>query len=107
MARVAVLYHGGPGGAEELKETQTAAQGLGIQVQAGKVQDPSQFQTAYAAMSRERANALIIFHRTFMLYHGKKLLELAAKSRLPTVCGQPAWSEIGGLITSGMMALVE
>ena len=102
IARVAVLYHGGPGGdQDELKETQTAAQELGIQVQAVQVQDPSQFQTAYAAMSRERANALIIFHGTFMLYHGKKLLELAAKSRLPTVCGQPAWSEIGGLITYG------
>jgi len=102
IARVAILYHGGPGGdQDELKETQTVAQVLGIQTQALQVQDPGQFQNAYAAMARERADALIIFHGTFMLFHGKRLLELATKNRLPTVCGQPAWSEIGGLITYG------
>jgi putative ABC transport system substrate-binding protein len=102
LSRVAVLYHGGPGGdQDELRETQAAAQVLGVQIQSLQVQDPSQFQNAYAAMTRERADALIIFHGTFTLFHGKELLELATKNRLPTMCGQPAWSEAGGLITYG------
>jgi putative tryptophan/tyrosine transport system substrate-binding protein len=72
LSRVAVLYHGGPGGDKE-----------------------------YAAMTRERAGALIIFHGSFTLFHAKELVELATKNRLPTMCGQPAWSEYGGLITYG------
>ena len=35
VSRVAVLYHGGPGGdQDELRETQTAAKTLGVQIQA-------------------------------------------------------------------------
>jgi putative ABC transport system substrate-binding protein len=102
LSRMAVLYHGGPGGdQDELTETQTAARVLEVQIQSLQVQNHSQFENAYIAMTRERANALIIFHGTFTLFHGKELLELATKSRTPTMCGQPAWSEIGCLITYG------
>jgi putative ABC transport system substrate-binding protein len=102
LSRVGVLYQGGPGGDhDELKETHTAARVLGVQVHASQVHEPSEFESAYAAMTRERVNALIIFHGTFTLFHGKKLLELANKNHLATMCGQPAWAEIGGLITYG------
>ena len=102
LFRVSVLYHGGPGGdQDELRETQAAAQALGVQIQSLQVQDPSQFQSAYAAMTRERADALIIFHGNFTSFHRKQLIELAAKNRLPTMCGQPIWSEAGGLISYG------
>ena len=47
VARVAVLYHGGPGGdQEELRETQTVAKSLGVQIQALRVLEPDQFQRA-------------------------------------------------------------
>ena len=45
----------GPGGDhEELKETQTAARTLGIQIQPLEVKDPSQFLDTYAAMKKEQ-----------------------------------------------------
>jgi putative ABC transport system substrate-binding protein len=97
-----VLYHGGPGGdQEELKETQTAAKTLGVQIQLLQVLEPDQFQRAYAAMTKERAQALIIFVGSFIAFHRKELLELAAKIRIPTMCGNPEWSEAGGLISYG------
>ena len=66
VSRVAVLYHGGPGGdQEELRETQTAAKSLGVQIQALHVLEPDQFQRAYTAMTKERAQALIIFRGSF------------------------------------------
>jgi putative ABC transport system substrate-binding protein len=102
VSRVAVLYHGGPGGdQDELRETQTAAKSTGVQIQALHVLEPDQFQRAYAAMTKERAQALIIFSGTFTNFHRTALLDLAAKIRIPTMCGTPAWSEAGGLIAYG------
>ena len=77
---MAVLYHGGPGGdQEELREAQTAAKTLGLQIQPLHMLEPNQFQRAYAAMTKERAQALIIFHGSFTLFHRMALLDLAAK----------------------------
>ena len=102
VSRVAVLYHGGPGGdQEELKETQTAAKSLAVQIQPLRVLKPDQFQSAYAAMTKERAQALIIFTGSFTNPHRAELLDLAAKIRIPTMCGNPEWTEAGGLISYG------
>jgi putative ABC transport system substrate-binding protein len=102
VVRVAILYYGGPGGdPEELRETDTAARGSGVRVQPVQVTDPNQFQAAYAAMSAERAEALIIFQGSFTLSHRKPLLELATAHRLPTMGGEASWAEDGGLISYG------
>jgi putative tryptophan/tyrosine transport system substrate-binding protein len=102
LSRVAILYHGGPGGDEdELQETQAAAKRLKVQVQSYRVQNPGEFERAYAAMTKERADALIIFHGNFTSFHRRQLIELSGKNRLPTMCGQPPWSEDGGLISYG------
>ena len=102
ISRVAVLYHGGPGGdQEELRETQTAAKKLGVDIQALHVLEPEQFELAYAAMTKERAQALIIFSGSFTNAHRRVLLDLAAKIRIPTMCANPIWAEAGGLISYG------
>jgi putative ABC transport system substrate-binding protein len=102
LSRVAILYHGGPGGDEdELQETQAAAKRSKVQVQSYRLQNPGEFGRAYAAMTKERVDALIIFHGNFTSFHRRELVDLAAKNRLPTMCGQPAWSEDGGLISYG------
>ena len=102
VSRVAVLYHGGPGGdQEELRETQTVGKSLGVQIQALRVLEPDQFKRAYAAMTKEHAQALIIFSGGFGMAHQRELLDLAAKIRIPTMCGTPEWSEAGGLIAYG------
>jgi putative tryptophan/tyrosine transport system substrate-binding protein len=102
VSRVAVIYHGGPGGdQEELRETQTAGKKLGLQIQPLHVLEPDQFQSAYAAITKERAQALIIFHGSFTSFHRTVLLDLAAKIRISTMCGTPEWSDAGALISYG------
>ncbi len=102
VALVAVLYHGNAGGdQEELRETHTAAKTLRVQIQPLHVLEPDQFQRAYTAMTKERADALIIFSGSFTGVHRTTLLDLAAKIRIPTMCGNPAWSEAGVLISYG------
>jgi putative ABC transport system substrate-binding protein len=100
VARVAVLYHGGPGGdQEELSETQTAARVLRIQIQPLQVKEASEFRNGYAAMTKERAEALVILHGSFTAFYRKELIELAFKHRLPTMCASSIWSTDGGLLS--------
>ncbi len=102
ISRVAVLYHGGPGGdQEELRETQSAAKKLGVQIQALHVLEPEQFQGVFAAMTKNQAQALIIFSGQFTGFHRPVLLELAVKNRIPAMGDSPLWSAAGGLISYG------
>lgn len=102
ISRVAVLYHGGPGGdQEELREIQSAAKKLGVQIQALHVLEPEQFQGVFAAMTKNQAQALIIFSGQFTGFHRPVLLELAVKNRIPAMGDSPLWSAAGGLISYG------
>jgi ABC-type uncharacterized transport system substrate-binding protein len=85
-----------------LKETEVAGRALRIKIQLLQVKEPSQFANAYAAMTKERADGLIIFHGSVTLRHRKMLLELASKNRLPKMCGLALWAEEGGLISYGV-----
>ena len=102
LARVAVLSHGALGGdQEELQETQTAARTLGVQIQSLTTQDPSQFPSAYAEMINRRADALVFFTSAFTSFHRRQLIELAIKNRLPTMCANAAWIDVGCLMSYG------
>jgi ABC-type uncharacterized transport system substrate-binding protein len=101
LSHVAILHAGTSGDQEELTETRAAAPALGIQIQSVQVQDSGEFQSAYRAMSKGRAEALIILYGSFTLLHRRQLLELANKNRLPTMCGQAIWADNGGVIAYG------
>jgi putative tryptophan/tyrosine transport system substrate-binding protein len=102
LSRVAVFSHGALGGdQEELQETQVAARTLGVQIQSLTAQDPSQFPGIYAEMIRRRADAIIFLTSAFTSFHRKQLLELAIKNRLPTMCANAAWSDVGCFTSYG------
>ena len=102
ISRAAVLHGGARSDLDEVKETDRAGRSLGIKIQSLQVKEPSQFANAYAAMTKERADGLIIFHGSVTLRHRKTLLEIASKNRLPTMCGLALWAEEGGLISYGV-----
>ena len=102
LSRVAVLRDP-PAGAVELalKETQGAAQALGLQLQIFEVHGPKDFDGAFSAMVRERSGALLVIS-TPMLFSGRKrIAELAAKHRLPAVYHWKEYVEAGGLMSYG------
>jgi putative ABC transport system substrate-binding protein len=74
---------------------------LGVDIQALHVLEREQFELAYAAMTRERAQALIIFSGRFTNAHRRVLLDLASKIRIPTMCANAIWAEARGLISYG------
>jgi len=102
LSRVAVFSHGSMGGdEEELQEIQTAGRKLAIQVQPFPTPDPSQFAGAFTEMKKKRADALIFLSSSFTGFHSKKLVELATKHRLLTMCSSAGWIETGCVIAYG------
>jgi len=82
-------------------EMRAAAQVLGMTLQSVEIRGPDDFDTAFSAMSRERADALIAFSDPLIVLHGRRIADLAAKSRLPAVYPSREVVDAGGLMSYG------
>jgi putative ABC transport system substrate-binding protein len=71
---------------------------LGIRLQHVEARGPEQFNSAFAAMERERADALVVTGTSTFLAHRTRLAELALKGRLPTMYSFRESVEAGGLM---------
>jgi ABC-type uncharacterized transport system substrate-binding protein len=78
-----------------------AARALGVQLQAVEVQAPHEFTSAFAAMSSERASALMLLADSMFGSHRTQVVELAAKSRLPALFFVKDFVAAGGLVSYG------
>jgi putative ABC transport system substrate-binding protein len=88
VSRVALLGNpANPGTAPMVRRTQDTARELGIQLQRLEARSPNQIDSAFAAMTRERAGALIVLLDVMFAEHRARIADLAAKHRLPAVYG--------------------
>jgi putative tryptophan/tyrosine transport system substrate-binding protein len=100
--RVATLWNpDDPVYALELQRTDAAAQALGIILRPIEVRTRDDFVTAFATMGRDNADALIVFAHTLTIQNRISLIELANRSRLPTMYGIREFVDDGGLIAYG------
>ena len=100
IARVAFLASGrSPAGRLFVQETQVAAQKLGVQIQPVVVGGPEEFESAFAAMRRERAGALIV--QPLFTEHRQRIVALAARHRLPIISDSREFADAGGLMSYG------
>jgi putative ABC transport system substrate-binding protein len=98
-SRVAILWNpANPGSALQVREVEAAARSLRIRLQHVEARGPEEFDSAFAAMARERAEALLVGHDTTFLVHRARIAELAAKGRLPTMYSYRESVEAGGLM---------
>ena len=81
-----------------LKEVEVAARSLGVQLQILEARGSEEFDRAFAAMTRERASALLVLSDPVFLVYRTRLADLAAKSRLPAMYGLREHAEAGGLM---------
>jgi ABC-type uncharacterized transport system substrate-binding protein len=100
VSRVALLWNpANPGSAPQLREAVAAARALGMRLQTVEARDPQEIDSAFAAMTRERAGALLIFPDPLFGTQRRQIAELAAKRRLPAIHGgTPDYAEAGGLM---------
>jgi putative ABC transport system substrate-binding protein len=100
IRRVAVLVH--PARiAFQLKDIQPAASAMGIQLQIVEARDASQYGTAFAAMKKERAGALIVLAHPVFATDRRELVDLAAQYRLPDIHHWREFVDAGGLMAYG------
>ena len=79
------------------REAEAAAPGLGVQLQWVEVRNPTDLDRAFATMVRQRAGALLVLPDPLFTFHRQRIVDLAAKHRLPAMYGQREWVEAGGL----------
>jgi len=82
-----------------LKGLQEAAPALGLTLQPLEVREPGEFEGAFIAISRERADALFGAPGVLTFEHQKTVVGLAAKSRIPTLWGHRQFVDVGGLMS--------
>jgi len=103
VTRVAVLYDpAAPGSMHEVKETLPAAAGaLGLTVRSWEVADADGFERVFAALKKERPDGLYVAGGPLMAVNGKRIVDFALKSRLPSVYGDRGYVDAGGFIYYG------
>src|SRR5215469_8067861 len=103
LNRVAILRTSGAAADDVfVKETEAPARALGVQLIPVMVQGPDDFEDAFRAMTKERANGLVIrlLPNTYSVRF-KRVAELTIKNRLPSSNGQHSWTDAGGLMSYG------
>ncbi len=102
VSRVALLANSdNPASALQVQHAQDAARALGARLQPLGVRDMSEIDSAFAAITRERAGAVIVLTDTVLLNHRARIADHAPRRRLPTVFGVSEFAEAGGLLAYG------
>jgi ABC-type uncharacterized transport system substrate-binding protein len=78
-----------------------AARTLGVQLQHVGARDASDLEVAFSAMTRDRADAVVVANQPFQFAHRARIAELAAKHRLPAMYEARDYPDVGGLISYG------
>ena len=100
LSRLAVLATANPTARLVVTETEAAVRSLGITLQAVEVHGPDDFDSAFSAMARERAGALIVAGDLLFDHPNlRRLVDLAAQHRLPAMYSQKNYAEAGGLLS--------
>jgi putative ABC transport system substrate-binding protein len=99
---VAVLTRGvNPVTTELLKDTEAAAKTFRLRLQILEVPGPNDFEKAFSAIRRERAGALIELPSPLFHSNRKRIVEFAAKNRLPSIFHSRDFVDAGGLMCYG------
>jgi len=84
-----------------LTETKATARSLSLQLQILEVRGPDDFDGAFEAAKKGRAEALNVLASSIFSAHRLRLVELAAKSRLPAIYEHRHFVDAGGLVSYG------
>jgi putative ABC transport system substrate-binding protein len=100
LSRVAVIWDPatpshGPG----LKAIEAAGPALGLRIQPVPVRSATEYDGAFVAVSRERADAVLVLSTPLFIAGAKRLADLALTHKLPSLFGPRHHVEAGGLMS--------
>jgi putative ABC transport system substrate-binding protein len=102
-ARIAVLTNPAEAALTEiqLRDVQTAARTMGLQIEVLNADTPREIDAAFATMERERPDALFVAGTPFFNGRRVQLTQLPTYHRLPATYALREYAEVGGLLSYG------
>jgi putative ABC transport system substrate-binding protein len=102
LARVAIVANPAhPGEQLELRASRSAADRLGLAVQYLPVGSAREIEAAFAAIQRERAEAIVAFPDALIMSQARAFAGFAQRHRIPAVSGWSEFADEGNLLTYG------
>ena len=103
MARLAVLSDpGNPGKVLEVARLKQAADKLGLTLRSKEARTAADIDNAFAQMPGERTDAVIVLVDAVSLTHRQRVVDLAARHRLPAIYQVREFVDAGGLMSFGL-----
>jgi putative ABC transport system substrate-binding protein len=102
ISRIAVLMN--PANPEQelrLKDLEAAAQALRVQLQLLEVREPSDFDKAFTSIVKEHADALLPLGDPLVNSQRTRIVDFAARNRLPAMYHRREFVDEGGLMVYG------
>jgi putative ABC transport system substrate-binding protein len=102
LSRVAVLVNPDNSNSTAfLKSVEAAARRSNVKILPLETRSPQEVEHAFSMMGRQDAQAVIVARDPFLTQQRVQISELAAKNRLPSICGNPEYVKVGGLLGYG------
>ena len=90
-----------PDALPELRDVQSAAQAMGLELQVVSARTPEEIDSAFAAFAQQRPDALLIGSDPFLVVRREQLVAAAARLKVPTVYPFREFAAAGGLMSYG------
>ena len=90
-----------PSALPQRNRIEIAAQTLGVQLQLLEARHQNEIDTAFAAMARERPDALLVMADPMLDSQRQRIVDLAMKTHLPAIYQWREFAESGGLMSYG------
>ncbi len=84
-----------------MRETETAARALRVQLESLELRVPEDLDRAFEAAILRQVGALMIVEDSLTVTHRARIVDFAARSRLPAVYGSREFVDAGGLMMYG------
>jgi len=102
LSRVAVLGNAAnPANARPWREAQDAARAVGVTLQFQDVRGPMEFERVFAAMARERPDALLVQADALTVQYGQQIVDFVTQKRIPSMFDRIELTVAGGLMSYG------
>lgn len=102
LARVGLIYNPeNQGSVLALEETKKWAQPLGVTLEPHRLRGPHDIDETFAAIARHRPDAIMTTADPLIASYGKRIVEFAAKHRLPSMYPVREYVDAGGLMFYG------
>jgi len=102
LSRVAVLLNpDNSTSAAVFQQVQASSRMLDIEVQRIEARSPEEIERGFAAMKRERADAVLVMGENFFQSQRERIADLAIRNRLPSIYQERTYVEAGGLMSYG------